>query len=134
MYPDAVECLAGLKKAGLRLALVSNGSKVRIDEELERFRLRPQFDSVIYGVPKDMLKPFPFMLEKTLERLHIEPGSAVYVGDSPADMQAARNASVTSIALARGPIQEERLRAERPDHIFGGLRQVSEFLLKGDGH
>jgi HAD superfamily hydrolase (TIGR01549 family) len=131
LHPDSLECLSTLKRSGFRLGLVSNGSKARIEEELDRFKLGPFFDSTVFGVRKEELKPSPFMLEKTLKVLGLPAKNAVYVGDSPADMQAAKNAGVPSIALARGPIQRKRLRAESPDHIFGGLNELTNFLVAG---
>jgi HAD superfamily hydrolase (TIGR01509 family) len=128
LHDDAMRCLTRLKDNGFRLALVSNGSRERVDEELTRFRVRSFFDSLEFGVKKEQLKPSPFMLEKTLSLLKVKPGEAVYVGDSPPDIQAAKSAGIPSIALARGPIQTQRLGDENPDHIFGDLDQVTEFL------
>ncbi|MDG6910631.1 MAG: HAD family hydrolase [Nitrososphaerota archaeon] len=131
LHPDALGCLTALKGRGFSLALISNGSKDRITEELERLKVRPYFDSVEFGTRKEHLKPSPYMLDKTLATLGINPVEAVYVGDSPADIQAAKNAGVPAIALARGPIQAQRLRAEGPDHIFGGLEEMTGFLTNG---
>ncbi len=129
LQPDAVDCLGALKSEGFGLALVSNGSKGRVERELAEFKLASFFDSVLCGERKEELKPSPVMLEKTLIALRLDPVGAFYVGDSPADIQASKNAGVPSIAIARGPIQEERLRAERPDHLFGGLEGMTIFLL-----
>ena len=131
LHRDALRCLRTLKSRGLHLALISNGSKDRINEELRRFRVRTYFDSLEFGVGREHLKPSPYMLVKTLAALNFRPSQAVYVGDSPADIQAAKNAKVPSIALARGPIQAQRLKAERPDHIFGGLDEMTSFLTAG---
>ena len=131
LHQDALGCLTTLNAHGLSLALISNGSKDRISEELERFKMRPFFDSVEFGARKEHLKPSPYMLEKTLSLLGFKPSEAIYVGDSPADIQAAKNAGVPSIALARGPIQAERLGAERPDYLFRGLDEVTSFLVDG---
>lgn len=128
LHPDALGCLTTLKKHGFNLALISNGSKERITQELVRLKVRSFFDSIEFGVRKEHLKPSPYMLDKTLTLLKIDPAKAVYVGDSPADIQAAKNARVPSIALARGPIQVQRLRAERPDHLFTGLDEMTNFL------
>ena len=128
LHPDAMGCLATLKDRGFRLALISNGSRDRVTGELERLKVRPFFDSVEFGAEKEHLKPSPYMLVKTLSRLGLTPPQVVYVGDSPADIQAAKNARVPSIALARGPIQAGRLGAESPDHMFGGLEEMTSFL------
>ncbi len=130
LQPDAVECLTNLKAAGFRLALVSNGSKSRVEKEVKEFGLGSFFEAISCGEKKEELKPSPVMIQKTLCFLGLHPKGAVYVGDAPADIQAAKNAGITSIALARGSIQEERLRAEHPDCVFGGLTEVTQFLMR----
>jgi HAD superfamily hydrolase (TIGR01509 family) len=130
LHGDALECLASLKRAGLKLALVSNGSRIRVEEELAKFSLRSYFEVVLFGEKKEELKPSPIMLQRALSAMGVGPERSVYVGDSPADIQAAKNAGVPSIAIARGPIQAERLRREDPDRVFRGLDAMTEFLLR----
>ncbi len=129
LHLDAVKCLGDLRASGFKLVLVSNGSKARVETEVARFGLASYFQSVVCTERKEELKPSPIMLERALAVLGLAPRGAVYVGDAPADVQAAKNAGVPSIALARGPIQAERLKAENPDHIFGGLGEVTSFLV-----
>lgn len=129
LYPDAVGCVAELKASGFRLALVSNGSEVRVERELGRFGLASAFESVLCGRRKEELKPSPAMIERTLAAMGLGPKDVVYVGDAPADVQASRNAGVTSVAIARNRILEGRLRAEKPDYVFGELGGVVELLV-----
>jgi len=128
LHQDVIECLDDLEAAGLKLALVSNGSGPRVEREVARFGLASRFQSVICGEKVAELKPSPAMLERTLAVLGLGSTKAVYVGDAPADVQAAKSAGVFSIALARGPIQRARLEEEKPDHVFGGLAEVAGFL------
>jgi HAD superfamily hydrolase (TIGR01662 family) len=128
LHPDAVKCLNDLVTSGFKLAVVSNGSKARVEGEVTRFGLASFFQSIVCGERREELKPSPVMLERALVVLGLDSSRAVYVGDAPADIQAAKNAKVSSIALARGPIQRERLGAENPDRIFGGLAEVTAFL------
>jgi len=130
LHPDAVRCLSSLKEGGLKLALVSNGSRARLEDELSKFDVGRFFGAVIFGEKKEELKPSPVMLQRALGALGVEPTDAVYVGDSPADIQAAKNARVLSVAIARGPIQIKRLSGERPDHIFTGLDEMTDYLLR----
>lgn len=129
LYPDALGCLTTLKESRFKLGLVSNGSKGRVEEELGRFGLSAFFESVLCGEKMEELKPSPVMIERTLNAFGLEPQNAVYVGDAPADIQASKNAKVPSIAIARGPVQGARLRGECPDHIFGGLDEMTGFLV-----
>ena len=128
LHPDAVECLDGLAAAGFKLALVSNGSRPRVEREVARFGLASRFQCVVCSERAEELKPSPIMLQRALAVLELEPRSAVYVGDAPADIQAAKNAGMSPIALARGPIQKGRLQEEKPDGVFGGLTEVVAFL------
>lgn len=134
LHSDARKCLDVLREAGFELALVSNGSKPRIQEELTRFGLRPLFRSAMFGEKREELKPSPVMLNRTLAALGLGPRQAVYVGDSPADIQAAKNAGVPSVAIARGSVEEERLERERPEFIFQGLGEMSDMLLGAANH
>lgn len=134
LHVDARPCLSQLRGAGFRLAVVSNGSKARVEEEVVRFGLVGYFDSVLCGEKQEELKPSPALIERTLARLGMGPSEVVYVGDSPADIQAAKNARVPAIGLARGPVQVGRLGAEMPDLIFGGLGEVARFLLGGQSN
>ncbi len=129
LHKDATECLRNLKASGFKLALVSNGSKSRVEAEVARFGLTSYFQAIACGETKDELKPNPVLLQRTLHMIGVHPAGAAYVGDSPADIQAAKNAGVTSVGLARGQIQEERLRAESPDYVFGRLGDLVEFLV-----
>ena len=129
LHPDALRCLSVLKESGFRLALVSNGSRIRVEKELARFDLDRLFDTVLFGEKKEELKPSPVMIQRALSTMGVEPRDAVYVGDSPADIQAARNAKVPSVAITRGPIQTERLRREGPDRMFADLDEMTSFLL-----
>ena len=129
LHPDALRCLSVLKGSGLKLALVSNGSRSRVEKELARFGLARFFETVLFGEKKEELKPSPVMIRRALGAMGVEPQDAVYVGDSPADIQAARNAKVPSVAIARGPIQAERLRGEKPDRMFADLDEMTNFLL-----
>jgi len=129
LHPDALRCLSLLRGSGVKLALVSNGSGVRVEKELARFGLGQIFQAVLFGEKKEELKPSPVMIQRALGAMGVKPWDAVYVGDSPADIQAAKNASVPSVAISRGPIQAERLRREGPDRMFADLDEMTRFLL-----
>jgi len=129
LHLDALRCLSLLKESGLKLGLVSNGSRSRVEKELAGFGLNRFFEAVLFGEKKEELKPSPVMIQRALGAMGVEPRDAVYVGDSPADIQAAKSAGVPSVAIARGPIQEERLRREGPDRVFVDLDEMASFLL-----
>ncbi len=129
LHQDALRCLRSLRASGFKLALVSNGSRVRVERELEETGVRAEFDSVLCGEKREELKPSPVMIERTIGALRIAPKRAIYVGDAPADVQASKSAGVPAIAIARGPVQEARLRLENPDLVFHGLDEMTSYLV-----
>jgi pyrophosphatase PpaX len=65
----------------------------------------------------DLHKPDPAPVYEALDRLLIDASPAVvFVGDSPADVWAARNAGVRSVGALWGTIDAELLLDALPDH------------------
>ena len=75
---------------------------------LERFGLLPYFDHV-QGTDGFPAKPNPDVIFKALEGLGASPADCLFVGDSPADMEAAHRAGVKSCAVTYGYGQREDL-------------------------
>jgi len=71
-------------------------------------------------------KPAPDGLLLCCERLCVSPEASVYVGDSPSDGQAARNAGMQSIGVLWGANPEEKLR----DHFDVLAEDVPTLITK----
>ena len=98
--------------------------KKKTGRNIARF-LPGAFDAVYgerAGIPR---KPDPTSLLMTIEELGSEPGRTVYVGDSPVDMQTARNAGVFALGVSWGFNSPESLVAAGADAI---ARTPSELL------
>ena len=54
---------------------------------------------------------------------------AVYVGDSPFDVEAAKAAGLTSVAVSWGAFSEETLRVAEPDHLVLDIDAAVDVLL-----
>ena len=74
-------------------------------------------------------KPDPDPLLEALRRLEAAPSDAVYVGDSPFDIRAAKAAGVGAIAVGWGGIHpDERLLAEEPDALVHTTEELHGLL------
>jgi HAD superfamily hydrolase (TIGR01509 family) len=93
------ETLGWLRARG-RTAMVTNRDAT-IPEVLAHFDLASFFDAVVGVGDAARPKPAPDMLEVCLDRLGTRPEHAVYVGDSPGDHAAAREAGVPFIGVGR---------------------------------
>jgi pyrophosphatase PpaX len=75
------------------------------------------FGSVVCAEDTERNKPYPDPLLLAVETLGAGPAGAVYVGDSPYDLQAARGAGMRSVAVTWGVFDEEALVREEPDRL-----------------
>jgi pyrophosphatase PpaX len=88
--------------------------------ELERF-----FDVTIGAEDTERHKPHPEPLLAALDKLRAGATGAVYVGDSPFDVQAAKAAGIGSIAVTWGRIHSrERLEREEPDAVVEDVEEL----------
>ncbi|MDQ7038780.1 MAG: HAD-IA family hydrolase [Aquificota bacterium] len=77
-----------LKERGVPLGIVTGRPKSDLDFVLDRFNLRGFFDVTVDEddvADKNLRKPHPFPLHLCMETLGV--GEALYVGDSPADLE-----------------------------------------------
>jgi putative hydrolase of the HAD superfamily len=89
----ATDACRALAEAGLRLAVVSNWD-VGLHDQLARLGLTAIIDEVVTSAEAGAPKPDPAVFRLALSRLGVTPGSAVHVGDAPADEEGARAAGV----------------------------------------
>ncbi|MFQ5515042.1 MAG: HAD family hydrolase [Myxococcota bacterium] len=93
------EWLRTLRAAQLRLAVVSN-SDGTIEDALRRTNLREYVDHVVDSGTVGFEKPDPRIFRHALERVRVEPGEALHVGDLYAvDVLGARAAGVHALLL-----------------------------------
>jgi len=99
--PGGPEIVAGLKRRGYRLGVVSN-AEGRVERDLESAGFRGLFDTVVDSHVVGVEKPDPEIFRIALERLEAAPEHALYVGDLPAvDLAGARAAGLTPVLLDR---------------------------------
>jgi putative hydrolase of the HAD superfamily len=82
LYEDALPVLEELRRAGLQLALVSNGVR-DLDEFVLHHRL--DVDAAVCSREHGRIKPHETIFRAALERLGVEAADAAMVGDSLED-------------------------------------------------
>jgi phosphoglycolate phosphatase len=65
------------------------------------------------------------MLLAACSQLGVQPPNLLHVGDSPADISAARRASCRVVAVIYGYGDYDALAAARPDGILGDLAKIA---------
>jgi pyrophosphatase PpaX len=127
-YPGVDEVLVELEREGARLGIVT--SKMLDAVELAFRALPPPvvWDVVITTEDTDVHKPHPAPLLAALERIGAGPAEAVYVGDSPFDLQAARAAGMASIGVTWGAFRRDALADEAPTALVDTPAALLEAL------
>jgi phosphoglycolate phosphatase len=105
----APEALTALHAAGIRLGIVSQKLRYRVEDVLRHEGLLDLFDTVFGAEDVPDFKPDPRGLLLALERLDAAPGTSFYVGDTTIDAQTALNAGVGFIAVLTGFTEAEDL-------------------------
>jgi pyrophosphatase PpaX len=116
-FDELLALLPGLVAEGRKLGIVTAKRHRTVGLALDRFPLlASSFDVVVAYEDTERHKPDPEPVLLAVERLGGTPADAVYVGDSPFDIGAAKAAGVFAVAVGWGGIHpDERLLAEEPD-------------------
>ena len=127
-FPGAPETVAELARRGVRLAIVTSKHREGALRGMDLCGIVEHFPVIV--TPEDVAhpKPHPEPVLHALDRLGVEPGEAVFVGDSPHDVAAGRAAGVRTAAALWGPFPRAALEREGPDWLLAAHGEVLELL------
>jgi len=111
VFPDTHPVVEALGRRGLKLGIASNSAPRIITETLEAAGLDGRFAAVAGAGGPLRGKPDPDTLIAVLDGLEAKPGEAIFVGDSPYDIEAGHRAGVRTVGFQRddGAWRIERL-------------------------
>jgi phosphoglycolate phosphatase len=101
-YPSVVDTLQVLKDRGARLAVVTNKLALFTEPLLAELDLSRYFDAIVCGDTTDNPKPAADPALHTCKTLAVDPVSALFVGDSAADVGCARAAGCPVVVVRDG--------------------------------
>jgi pyrophosphatase PpaX len=123
------DALTRLKDEGRRLGLVTAKRRVTVSLAFEHVPIEHLFDVVVGSDDTERHKPDPAPLLHALDLLDARADDAVYVGDSPFDIRAAKGAGMHAVAVTWGRIHpRERLEAEGPDAVVDTAEELLAVL------
>ncbi|HEY4346263.1 MAG TPA: HAD-IA family hydrolase [Gaiellaceae bacterium] len=106
------DVLLKLKGEGRTLGLVSAKRRSTVELAFAATAIGHLFDAVVGGDETPRQKPAPDPLLLALERLDARAEDAVYVGDSPYDMAAAKAAGMAAVGVTWGGVHGRELLGE----------------------
>jgi len=118
LCPSILELIGHLQRQGKLLGAASGNLETVGWLKLEKAGLRPMFAFASFSFPRELrLEIFQHGIDLARQRLG-EHASVSVVGDTPADIEAARAVDVPVIALATGIYSFAQLKAYDPDACF----------------
>lgn len=102
IYDHGRTMLDELRQSSMKLAICTNKPADITESILSKLGLRTSFDAVVGGTDELPKKPHPAMLLAALSALDVAPDRAIMIGDSSADVDAARAAGLPVIAVSFG--------------------------------
>jgi pyrophosphatase PpaX len=130
-FPGIEDSLYRLCSAGVKVAVVTSKRRRSVEMALRNFPgLDPVVDRFVTLEDTNEHKPHPEPLLTGLRLLGGVPKeNAAYVGDSPFDVQAAKAAGLTSVAVSWGAFSEDTLREADPDHLVPDIDSAVDVLI-----
>lgn len=118
-------------EAGFAMGIVTSKLSWGATEELQMAGILQYFHTIVGSDDTDTHKPDPEPIYLALDRMVADdPMGAVFIGDSPADVWAARNAGIESIAALWGTLDPGLVLDARPDHTARTPGEVLTILAE----
>ncbi|MFP5429234.1 MAG: HAD-IA family hydrolase, partial [Gammaproteobacteria bacterium] len=126
LRPDADTILAGLRKAGKRVVMITNAHRDSLSLKLERVELAPYFERLIsshdYGYPKES----PQFWDALQADIGFEPARSLFIDDTLAILRSAQRFGVRHLLAVRQPDSKA---APRDTQEFAAVEDYRELLV-----
>lgn len=124
--PGAAEALLHFQRAGVRQGLCTNKNEKVSRQILDALGLAKFMGSVIGGDSTEARKPDPLPVLACFRQLDVKPADGLFIGDSSADVGAARGAGVGEIAVVADGYTDTPAPELGADRVLESLERVPE--------
>ena len=121
--------LADLKRAGVRMAVVSNKPDPAV-KELNTAFFGEELEAAIGEKPGVRRKPAPDTLFEAMRLMGAERENCVYIGDTEVDIQTAKNAAMPCISVSWGFRSVSELKEAGAEIIADSAEELKKILLE----
>ncbi|MDY6939603.1 MAG: HAD family hydrolase [Cyanobacteriota bacterium] len=122
LFVGSLEVIEQLWKAGLKLGILSADTTARVQRFIDHYQL-DRYIQMGMGVDRGPSKPDPSLFLQACQSLDVPPERALMVGDSPLDIDMARNAGAAGcIGICWG--RPEAAHLEAADVVISQLDEI----------
>lgn len=131
-FEGCKEAISALKNSGLTLAVATSKLRTICSRGLKILEIYDFMSTVVGAEDTELHKPHGEPIVYTAKKLGFDLSQCAYVGDAPFDIQAAKDAGVTSIGVTWGFFDKETLLKEGADHICHTFDELTQLLCGAD--
>jgi putative hydrolase of the HAD superfamily len=135
-FDDVYPLLRDLKRAGVRLGIVTHGWTVKQAEKLVRLGLVPYLDpkAVFISDQIGISKPNPKLYQLALSDMGLAPAEVMYIGDSPEhDIAPPKSIGMVATWARRASRHKDEQLKVQPDHVVDDFDQLRPILRRDYG-
>src|SRR3974377_1727921 len=122
-FPEVPNVLKKLKTAGMRTAILSNGSPAMLDAAVKAARLEPLLDAVLSVEEVGVYKPHPKVYQLAVDRLSVAAPTIAFQSSNSWDARAASAFGMQVVWCNRYHQRPERLPGA-PDREIASLTEL----------
>lgn len=126
-FPEVPQVLEQLKAAGLKTAILSNGSPEMLQAAVQHSKLSPLLDAVLSVEVVGVYKPHPRVYQLAVDRLDVEPQAIAFQSSNAWDAWAASAFGLRVVWCNRYGQRRERLPGQ-PDRQITSLAALPALL------
>jgi len=130
LYAGVREVLEHFRARGLAQAVITNKPNPFSRQILEALGVAGFFLEIVGGDSLWPKKPDPQALVALLEREQVRPAQALFVGDSPIDVETGARAGVLTVVVAQGFSSRAELERAQPDRTVKDFRELLALARK----
>lgn len=128
MFEGVAEAIEELTNEGFMLSVATGKTRRGLDRAMTTTELHPHF-LTSRCADECFSKPHPQMLHEIMDELGTTPERTLMIGDTSYDLQMARNAGVSSLAVSYGAQPLESLLEHTPLAHFDRFTKLHQWLI-----
>ena len=128
LYPGIKDLLFHLKEKNLLLSIYTGKGRKAAVITLQKLGIHDYFDLIITGDDVTKHKPSAEGINKFIEKFELKKDEVLMVGDSPADVKAAKAAGVKIASVLWDSYAKEKVLQLKSEFVFHSVEELRIFL------
>jgi HAD superfamily hydrolase (TIGR01549 family) len=130
LYPGIKELLGEIKNSALYLSIYTGKGRLSSIITLTELGIINYFDMIVSGDDVDEHKPSPQGITMFLDKFNLKQKQVLMVGDSPADINAAKAAGVKIASVIWDSYSKHELKILNGNNIFHNVEELRNYIFK----